>query len=101
MSATPIRIVCPLAGTVGHNGADGNGYTAGGAAYHATRCVEMAGVIGVEAPVIVGRGPATIEAAIEAARAKHAAKSAPVASSAAGEAVLFRRNTDGTFSPIA
>jgi hypothetical protein len=89
------RIPCPLAGTNGHNGQDGAGYSAGGAAYHATRCADMAGVLGVTAPVSVGRGPQTEAEAIEVARAKWAAKSAPVAAQAAYEPVgdtgLFRK----------
>lgn len=83
-----ILIVCPLAGTEGHNGSKGEGYTVGGAASHATRCAEMAEVIGVPAPVARGpRGPQTLGEAITAARAKFEAKSAPVADATAAERI--------------
>jgi len=81
-------IVCTLAGTPGHNGKGGEGYTSGGAAFHARTCAEMARIIEVDEPVTKPRGPQTVEEAIAAARDKWTAKSQPVAAAAAYEAVI-------------
>lgn len=91
-------IVCPQSPATGHNGQGGKGYTAGGAAYHATRCADMATIIGVDAPEVVGKGPQTLDEAIAAAASKWAAKSQPQAAALAGERVIFGSQS-GTFIP--
>lgn len=74
-----------------------DGFTPGGAADHATRCADMADKLGVEAPVVTGRGPRTEAEAIAAAAAKWSAKSAPTVAAPAGERVIL---ADGRIARI-